>query len=504
MSFFTDAFHKITKKTHSPRIVWRSSYVVVDSKTGAPKLQGQCIQPQVGMYSVLTIGEHVDIVVRYERTLPYTLPGSEDEDLPQVTYVVPRQDMKAGDFFTLFVGREHFMVEVIQVLPKSSHSSDSSEKFLDSSSKTDTSRARWQPIQPSLDVHSSEPLPPSTGDQQDEEIPITTPNLSPQQTPTPVTRPLPASPDHPEVERVFSTTTRVDGEIVPNLTRTNAAVGPVTAISNNHPDRERSTVVKKPDSFPQESSVRPSDQIHQTNPSNKHVIPLQVDVNITRTPKAARPHSPSTSTNRQPPRGRDSPLPPTPHCAILKTTKENPKPRVQRKSTIGHNNIQVPKETAGTSNKNNQLQVPLPIQSTFAQVEQPLQEYAMKKTHGACREPSKFVPPLRELSNIGRGVETVTMEDSMRSTHASVYSFLSDATKPKPSVSRKSSPKTKTQGPLAEHSESESDISIQRVVPASLDEYYDIYYLVPKRIRVPRHNLDRVYASTLPKRGLHT
>lgn len=498
MSFFTDAFHKITKKTHSPRIVWRSSYVVVDSKTGAPKLQGQCIQPQVGMYSVLTIGEHVDIVVRYARTLPYTLPGSEDdEDLPQVTYVVPRQDMKAGDFFTLFVGREHFMVEVIQVLPKSSHSSDS---FLDSSSKTDTSRARWQPVQPSLD-HSPEPLPPSTGDRQDVDIPIITPK-SPQQTPTPVTRPLPACPDHPEVERVFSTKTGVDGEIVPNLTRTNAAVGPVAAVANDHPDRERSTFVKKTDSFPQESSVRPSDQIHQTKPSDKPVIPLQVDVNMTRTPKGARPRSPSTSANRQPPRGRDSPLPPTPHCAILKTTRENLKPRVQKKSTIGHNTIQVPKETAGTSN--NQLQIPLPIQSTFAQVERPLQEYAMKKAHGAYREPSKFDPPLRELSNIGRGFETVTMEDSVRSTHASVYSFLSDATKPKPSVSRKSPQRTKTQGPLAEHSESESDVGIQPAVPASVDEYYDIYYLVPKRIQVPRHKVDRVYASTLPKRGLHT
>lgn len=257
MSFLTEAFQKLTRKTPAtPRIIFNpmdSSYVAVDSRTGISRLQSQSIQPQVGMYSVLTIGDDLDVVVRYEKSLPYTLPVSSDEDSPKVTYVVPRQDMKIGDCFTIFVGRDHFMVKVIQILLKSSSDYDSSAKNLsDTSSMVDdiSNASRLRPVQSSTDI--SGPPSPSTDHRQTGDAPISS------QSPQSMSKPPNLFSAHPDRrdQAVFCTKTRVDnGKIL----SAKLPVDRVAIISSNHQD-----LVDL-----HESCDRRSNKTHPTHPSDK-------------------------------------------------------------------------------------------------------------------------------------------------------------------------------------------------------------------------------------------
>jgi len=324
MSFITEVLHKITRKTPIICNSRYSSHLAIDSRTGIPRLQNQCIQPKEGMYSVLTIGDHLDVVVRYVKTLPYTLQVSSDEDCPQVTYVIPRQDMKAGDFFTLFVGREHFMVEVIQVLSKSD-SNYGFEEVLDSdSSYTDVSIVpRTHTVQSNMNRHSGS-LSPSTGRRQDRET------FGRQPISTPVTKPLPARPNRRE-GAVFCTRTQVDAGKVRNPTRANASVVP--AAPSNHPDRAQFTPV---DIDPASHTFcdRPSAKLHQTvqtNPSTK------LDINITLQGTSLSPltniqHSPRPESPQPPTHGSDKTT-----LDTFRATKDTGK--VPKKSTAELSNV---------------------------------------------------------------------------------------------------------------------------------------------------------------------
>jgi hypothetical protein len=302
MSFLTEAFHKITtcRKTPAAQTIFnpRHSSSTVDSSPAADmlRLQDQCVQSQVGMYSVLTIGDHLDVVVRFEQSLPYILPVSADEDCPQVTYVVPRQDMKVGDSFTLFVEREHFLVKVVQFLLKSDPStSHDSQKDSDSSTMSNASRRRpeVQPLESSPNTMHSRPLSPSTGRRRDRDAPRLPPSSQPISKPVtnlPLVTPRPNRGD----ETIFSTRTRADDGKIQNTTRAKVVT----------------------------SSSRPSDKIHRANPSNKHDI-SGLDINIS-VQATTTPLSPLTKI--QPSRSRlEIPLPPK-HSVIMNTEFQAPLP----------------------------------------------------------------------------------------------------------------------------------------------------------------------------------
>lgn len=375
-----------------------SSYAV-DSRTGTTQVLNHCIQPQVGMYSVLAIGDRLDVVVRYEKSLPYTLPVSSDQDCPQVAYVLPRQDMRIGDFFTLFVGREHFMVKVVQILLKSSFN-DSYEKNSESSSVVNmsTNAYRSVPVQSCVDMSSSSrPLSPSssTGHQQTNDVPIPP---SPEPTPKPV---ITTRADRHD-EAVFCTRTGIDDG---KLNRAGTCANRVTATSSSHPDHVRYVPVELDPIALHDFWDRPSEKIHQTNPSH---IP-HPDISI----------APLLSpTNVQSSRRPESYLPPM-HTTILDVSKATQeKVKSQRKRPTTEHNDLLPTAT-GTPKSCRESQVPLPAGSVLGQAEHIRREYtsssSVKKTHKTDREPSRSSrPPLAELHNDtgGRGHETWTMQHS--------------------------------------------------------------------------------------------
>ena len=379
MSFLTEAFHKITtcRKTPAAQTIFnprRSSSTVDPTSSAAdmgPRLHNQCVQPQVGMYSVLTINDHLDVVVRFEQSLPYILP---DEDCPQVTYVVPRQDMKVGDSFTLFVEREHFLVKVVQFLLKSDPSSHDSPKDSDSSAISNASRRRSevQPLKSSPNMHSR-PLSPSTGRRQDRVAPLPP---SPQPISKPVTK-LPLVTPRPNRgdETVFCTRTRADDEKTQNTTRGKAPVIPVVT-----------------------SSSRPSDKIHRANPSNKHDTISGLDINIS-VQATTTPLSPLT--NIQPSRRLEMPLPPK-HGVIMNTEFQAPFPTLDSSVVV--------QAEYGTRR------------------EHVLSGPSIKKTQETNRESSRLHTSsagIRDLRNISRGYEIGTMENS---------SLTDDVTIPKSSM----------------------------------------------------------------------
>ncbi|KAF8815262.1 hypothetical protein BYT27DRAFT_7195568 [Phlegmacium glaucopus] len=409
------------------------AHVVVDSKTGIHRLQSQCIQPQVGMFSVLTLGDHLDLVVRYVRTLPYTLPVSSDEDFPQVTYVMPRQDMKAGDFFTLFVEREHFMVEVIQVLLRSSSLSNygsekgSSEKGsvdLDSLYMDDVPISSYKQTDEVHHDHSnvnkhSGPLAPSIGRRQDiVDAPILLP-LKPIS--MPVTKPLPAQPDDRRDETVFCTRTPIDAGKIRNRTRATTPLGPATPTSN-HPDRVRryAPVDDLDPASHDEFGDHPSDPTNPTTAGIHDVFSyLNININL---------HSTSVSplTNVQVLHRPESPPPPTHNdddsSTVLDTTTSGRRATTREK-------VKVPKRPTTTAERNNNKQQFLQVPKRSSRISQ--------------------VPTLVPPSVVGEA-ERTTREERVK--------------KPRSSVSRASSQR----GSLA-HRESDTQKAV------GLDEYYVIY-----------------------------
>ena len=397
MSFLTEVLHKITRKTPTPRIILNPmhSSSVVDSRTDtAMHVLNQCIQPQVGMYSVLAIGDRLDVVVRYEKSLPYTLPVSSDQDCPPLAYVLPRQDMKIGDSFTLFVGREHFMVLVVQILLKSS-SNHSNENNSESSSVVNMSNAYPSvPVQSCVDMPSRSPSPSSnTGHhRQTNDVPIPS-------SPEPMSQPAITTHADRRGEAIFCTRTEIDNG---KLRGANTRAIRVAATSSSHPDRVRSLPAELD---PIDTWGRPSEKIHQTNPSDINDIPHPV-ISIA-------PLPPPTNVQRS--RRPESHLPPI-HTTILDVSKAaEEKVKSRKRSTTEHHDL--PPTMTARPKSRRESQVPLPTESVLGQSERIRREYtssSVKKTHKTNRESlSLSSPPLGELNNIGgRGHETWTMQDS--------------------------------------------------------------------------------------------
>jgi len=362
MSFLTEAFHKMTscRKTPAAQTIFnpRHSSSTVDSSPAADmlRLQDQCVQPQVGMYSVLTIGDHLDVVVRFEQSLPYILPVSADEDCPQVTYVVPRQDMKVGDSFTLFVEREHFLVKVVQFLLKSDPStSHDSQKDSDSSTMSNASRRRpeVQPLALECPNMHSRPLSPSTGRRRDGDAPLPPSSAKPIYKPVtnlPLVTPRPNRGD----ETIFSTRTRADDGKIQNTTRAKVVT----------------------------SSSRPSsDKIHRANPSNKHDISgLDINISVQATTTPLLP-----LTNIQPSRRLEIPLLPPKHGVIMNTEFQAPLPT---------------------------LDSSVLVQAEYTRREHVFKSPSIKKTQETNRRLNTNSPGHRDFRNIGSGYETGTMENS--------------------------------------------------------------------------------------------
>ena len=96
-------------------------HILAHPKTGQLILQGMALQPKEGMYSVFSM-EGVEILVRYSKILAYTLPRAPVWKDTDMVYVSPKLDalsLHKGANFTIFVGRVHYLVTVIERLAPS-------------------------------------------------------------------------------------------------------------------------------------------------------------------------------------------------------------------------------------------------------------------------------------------------------------------------------------------------------------------------------------------------
>ena len=103
--------------------------VVAHPQTGQLILQEQSIQPEEGMYSVFSL-DGVEILVRYSKILAYTLPQGPSWKDTGMVYVSPKLEalnLRKGASFTVFVGRMHYLVTVIEELAKALPTSPSVE-----------------------------------------------------------------------------------------------------------------------------------------------------------------------------------------------------------------------------------------------------------------------------------------------------------------------------------------------------------------------------------------
>lgn len=94
--------------------------ILAHPQTGQLILNGMTIQPEEGMYSVFSM-DGVEIPVRYSKILAYTLPQAPSWKDTEMVYVSPKLDalnLDKGASFTVFVGRVHYLVTVIERLAK--------------------------------------------------------------------------------------------------------------------------------------------------------------------------------------------------------------------------------------------------------------------------------------------------------------------------------------------------------------------------------------------------
>jgi hypothetical protein len=94
--------------------------ILAHPQTGQLILKGMTIQPEEGMYSVFYVDD-IEILVRYGKILAYTLPQAPSWKDTEMVYVSPKLDalnLHKGASFTVFVGRVHYLVTVIERLAK--------------------------------------------------------------------------------------------------------------------------------------------------------------------------------------------------------------------------------------------------------------------------------------------------------------------------------------------------------------------------------------------------
>ena len=114
--------------------------ILAHPKTGQLILQGMAIQPKEGMYSVFSM-EGVEILVRYSKILAYTLPSAPVWKDTEMVYVSPKLDalsLHKGANFTIFVGRVHYLVTVIERLTPSKSATVERTRPVPEESNSDT------------------------------------------------------------------------------------------------------------------------------------------------------------------------------------------------------------------------------------------------------------------------------------------------------------------------------------------------------------------------------
>ncbi|KIM37736.1 hypothetical protein M413DRAFT_13173 [Hebeloma cylindrosporum] len=139
--------------------------ILAHPKTGQLILQGMTIQPKEGMYSVFSMDD-VEILVRYSKVLAYRLPQAPAWKGTEMVYVSPKLDafnLNMGASFTVFVGPVHYLVTVIERLPKAPPISPPVEHTCPpeelNSNTLDIADPR--PDDQGRQLHSQFPLPPN-------------------------------------------------------------------------------------------------------------------------------------------------------------------------------------------------------------------------------------------------------------------------------------------------------------------------------------------------------